>query len=206
MSGEVCWGVGGHQGSCGKRCGGGVGKCLGVWGEIRKDVEKSGRVYGVSGEGGKKVYGEKKCVGVWGKDVGRCRKMCQGVEPQHTSPHLLPHLSLHLPLPSPHPNTLSYTSLLYLFPHLAPHPNTFSYYPHISPHLLKVWRSYHVTKFLWRSYCGEVTMWRSYWQPPHLPSPSQSVAKLPCDEVCVAKLLWRSYHVAKLLATLPSAE
>ena len=36
---------------------------------------------------------------------------------------------------------------------------------------------------------------------PHLPSPSQSVAKLPCDEVCVAKLLWRSYHVAKLLAT-----
>ena len=38
---------------------------------------------------------------------------------------------------------------------------------------------------------------------PHLPSPSQSVAKLPCDEVSVAKLLWRSYHVAKLLATLP---
>ena len=25
------------------------------------------------------------------------------------------------------------------------------------------------------------------------PSPSQSVAKLPCDEVSVAKLLWRSY-------------
>ena len=39
---------------------------------------------------------------------------------------------------------------------------------------------------------------------PHLPSPSQSVAKLPCDEVCVAKLLWRSYHVAKLLATISS--
>ena len=36
---------------------------------------------------------------------------------------------------------------------------------------------------------------------PHLPSPSQSVVKLPCDEVSVAKLLWRSYHVAKLLAT-----
>ena len=36
---------------------------------------------------------------------------------------------------------------------------------------------------------------------PHLPSPSQSVAKLPCDEVTVAKLLWRSYHVAKFLAT-----
>ena len=37
---------------------------------------------------------------------------------------------------------------------------------------------------------------------PHLLSPSQRVAKLPCDEVCVAKLLWRSYHVAKLLATV----
>ena len=37
--------------------------------------------------------------------------------------------------------------------------------------------------------------------PTYLPSSSQSVAKLPCDEVSVAKLLWRSYHVAKLLAT-----
>ena len=37
--------------------------------------------------------------------------------------------------------------------------------------------------------------------PTYLPSRSQSVAKLPCDEVSVAKLLWRSYHVAKLLAT-----
>ena len=27
------------------------------------------------------------------------------------------------------------------------------------------------------------------------------MAKLPCDKVSVAKLLWRSYHVAKLLAT-----
>ena len=38
---EVCWGVGGGQGSCGKRngeCEGGVGKCVGVWGEVRKDV------------------------------------------------------------------------------------------------------------------------------------------------------------------------
>ena len=41
---------GGGQGSCGKRCGGGVGKCVGVCGEVRKDVrgvEKSRRVYGV---------------------------------------------------------------------------------------------------------------------------------------------------------------
>ena len=53
---------------------GGVGKCVGVWGEVRKDVwgvEKCGRVYGVSGEGCGKVYGERKCVGVWGKDVRR---------------------------------------------------------------------------------------------------------------------------------------
>ena len=155
MSGEVCWGVGGDQGSCGKRCGGGVGKCLGVWGEIRKDVwgvEKCGRVYGVSGEGGKRVYGERKCVGVWGKNVGRCREMCQGVGPQHTS-----HISF---LTSPFPTSpLTFPTpqhtFLHLFPHLAPHPNTFSYYPHVSPHLLKVWRSYHETKFLWRS----------YWQP-----------------------------------------
>ena len=72
---------------------------------------------------------------------------------QHTSPPS-PYHSLHLRLPPSHPNTLSHTSLSYLFPHLpflAPHPNTFSYYPHISPHLLRVWRSYHVTKFLWRS-------------------------------------------------------
>ena len=35
MSGEGCWGVGGGEGSCGKRydggVGGGVGKCDGVW-------------------------------------------------------------------------------------------------------------------------------------------------------------------------------
>ena len=35
VSGEVCWGVGGVERSCGKRyggVGGGVGKCVGVWG------------------------------------------------------------------------------------------------------------------------------------------------------------------------------
>ena len=42
--GEECWGVGGGEGSCGKRyegCGGswgGVRKCVGVWGEVRKDI------------------------------------------------------------------------------------------------------------------------------------------------------------------------
>ena len=96
--------------------------------------------------------------------------MCRGVGPQHTfnSPHIP---TLTFPYISPYPPTPHHTFLhllSYLFPHpsfLPPHPNTFSYYPHISLHLLKVWRSYHVTKFLWRSYCGEVTMWRSYWQP-----------------------------------------
>ena len=46
---EVCWGVGGGQGSCGKRCGGDVGKCVGVWREVRKDmwgVEKFGKGVG----------------------------------------------------------------------------------------------------------------------------------------------------------------
>ena len=38
---EVCWGVGGGQGSCGRRYGGrggDVGKCVRVWGEVRKNV------------------------------------------------------------------------------------------------------------------------------------------------------------------------
>ena len=49
---EVCWGVGGGQGSCGKRyggVGGDVGKCVGVLGEVRKDVwrvEKCGEGVG----------------------------------------------------------------------------------------------------------------------------------------------------------------
>ena len=47
---EVCWSVGGGQGSFGKRCvGGDVGKCVGVWGEVRKDVwgvEKCGEGVG----------------------------------------------------------------------------------------------------------------------------------------------------------------
>ena len=90
--------------------------------------------------------------------------------PQHTfnSPHLptltfpyispyLPHTPSHFPTP---PFIPPPTSLLPL-----PTPqHIFLLSPHISLHLLKVWRSYHATKFLWRSYCGEVTMWRSYWQ------------------------------------------
>ena len=86
MSGEVCWVLERDEGSSGKRyrgCGRGVGKCVGVWGEVRKDVwavEKCGRVYGVSGEvcwhvgkgcGEKNGGSVGKCVGVWGPNTLR---------------------------------------------------------------------------------------------------------------------------------------
>ena len=119
-----------------------------VWGEWGRRVGKG------CGQGnGEDVW---KCVEVWGPNT-----------------LLIPHISLPSPFPtspltSPTPHQTFLYLLSYLFPHpsfLPPHPNTFSYCPHISLHLLKVWRSCHVTKFLWRSYCGEVAMWRSYWQP-----------------------------------------
>ena len=104
-----------------------------------------------------------KRVGMWEKEWERCREMCLGVGPQHTSPHLLPHLTFPYictyPLTSPTPQHTFLLLLSYLFPHLPflpPHTNTFSYYSHISPHLLKVGRSF----------CGKLT-----------------VAKLPCGEV-----------------------
>ena len=96
-----------------------------------------------------------KCVGVWGEEWGRCREVCWGVEPQHTSPHFLPHLIPSSPLTSPHPNTLSYIS------------------SHTSSHIFP----------------SSPTPQHIFLLSPHLPSPSQSVAKLPCDEVSVAKLL-----------------
>ena len=134
-----------------------------MWG-----VEKCGKVYGVSGEVCWRVG--KGCGEGSGEDVGKCVEVWgpNTLLIPHISLPSRPHLSLHLPLPPPHPITLSYTSFYtssHIPPPSPPHPNTFSYYLHISLHLLKVWRSYHVTKFLWRSYCGEVTMWRSYWQP-----------------------------------------
>ena len=152
----MCWGVGGGQGSCGKRCGGRCRKMCWVVGGGKERCVGSGEVWeSIWGEevcwrvekecGEKNGGGVGKCDWVWGPNT---------FSTSPPSPHS-PHLFLHLPLPPTHPNTLSYTSLSYLFPHLpflAPQPNTFSYYPHISPHLLKVWRSYHVTKFLRRSY------------------------------------------------------
>ena len=41
VSGEVCWGVGGGEGSCGKRyggCGGRQGKMCGEWGSVGRGV------------------------------------------------------------------------------------------------------------------------------------------------------------------------
>ena len=141
MSGKGCWGVGGSDGNCGKRYGGGKERCVGS-GEVWESVL---------------TCGER----MWGEEWEKCREMCWGVEPQHTSTHLLPHLTF--PYISPYLPTPQHTFLhllSYLFPHLPflpPHPNTNFYDLHISLHLLKVWQSYHVTKFLWRSYCGEVT-------------------------------------------------
>ena len=145
----MCWGVGGgKERYVGSEVWGGCGKVYGVSGEVCWRVGKG------CGEGNGEDVG--KCVEVWGPNT-----------------LLIPHISLPSPFPpspltSPTPHHTFLHLLWYLFPHLfflPPHPNTFSYYPHISLHLLKVWRSYHETKFLWRSYCGEVTMWRSYWQP-----------------------------------------
>ena len=122
--------------------GGDVGKYVGVWGEVRKDVwgvEKCGKVYGVSG----KVWWHvgKGCGEGNEEDVGKC------VEVWGPNTLLIPHISLPSPLPtspltSPTPQHTFLHLLSSLFPHpsfLPPHPNTFSYYPHISLHFLKVW-------------------------------------------------------------------
>ena len=156
MNKEVCWGVGGGQGSCGKRCGGRCRKVCWSVGEVRKDVWGGcGKVYEVSGEVCWRVG--KGCGEGNGEDVGKC------VEVWGPNTLLIPHISLPSHFPAiPLTSTTSHHTFLhllsYLFPHpsfLPPHPSKFSYYPHISLHLLKVWQSYHVTKFLWRS----------YWQP-----------------------------------------
>ena len=103
--------------------------CCGV-GEVSKDMwgkEKCGRVYGVSGKVCWRV-GEG-CRERNGGGVGKC----VGAPHPNTSP------SLHLPHTPTHSSTPPFVPL----PHLPPHPNTLSYtYFHISPHLLKVWRSY----------------------------------------------------------------
>ena len=112
-----------------------------------------GRVYGVSGEVCRRVG--KGCGEGNGGDVGKC------IEVWGPNTLFIPHISslpspFHaFPLTSSTPHHTFLHLLSYLFPHLPflpPHPKTFSYYPYITLHFLKVWRSYHVTKFLWRSY------------------------------------------------------
>ena len=123
-------------------------------------------MYGVSGEVCRRVG--KGCGEGNGVDVGKC------IEVWGPNTLLITHISSlpspfpAFPLTSPTPHHTFLHLLSYLFPHLPPHPNTFSYYPYTTLYFPKVWRSYHVTKFLWQSYCGEVTMWRSYWQPYQL--------------------------------------
>ena len=73
VSGEVCWGVGGGEGSCWKRYGWCGGRCREVCWEVRKDVwgvEKCARVHGVSGEVCWRV--EKGCGWRNGGGVGKC--------------------------------------------------------------------------------------------------------------------------------------
>ena len=134
MNKEVRWGVGGGQGSCGKR-----------YGERCREM-----CWGVGG-------GKERCVGS-GEVWGGCGKV-YGVSPNTL---LIPHISLPSPFPtspltSPTPHHTFLHLLSYLFPHpsfLPPHPqHIFLLSPHTSLHLLKLWRSYHATKLP----CGEVT-------------------------------------------------
>ena len=114
MNKEVCWSVGGGQGSFGKRCvGGDVGKCVGVWGGGKERcvgrVWKSVCRYGVSEKACWRVG--KECGEGNGRDLGKC------VGPQHTfnSPRLLPTLTF--PYISPYfPHTPSHFPTTPLIP------------------------------------------------------------------------------------------
>ena len=160
MNKKVRWGVGGGQGSCGKRYGGCGGRCremcwgVGVGKERCVGSGGVGRVWESAwGEWGSVLACGKGCGEGNGEDVGKC------VEVWGPNTLLIPHISLPSPFPtspltSPTPHHTFLHLLSYLFPHpsfLPPYPNTFSYYPHTSPFTF--------------SKCGEVTMWRSYWQP-----------------------------------------
>ena len=64
---EVCWGVGVGEGAVG----GGVGKCVGVWGEARKDVW-GGVWESVWGEWGSVLASGER---MWGEEWGKCREV-----------------------------------------------------------------------------------------------------------------------------------
>ena len=121
-----------------------VGKRVGVWGEVRKDVWGGcGKVYGVRGEVCWHVG--KGCAEGNGEDVGKC------VEVWGPNTLLILHisylhLSLHLPLPPPHPITLSCT-FFHTSTHISPSsPHTPTHFPTIP------------TSPFTFSKCGEVTM------------------------------------------------
>ena len=82
------------------------------------------------------------------------------------------------------PNTLPHISSL-TFPYISPYlPHTPTHFP--TPPLIPL-----PTSFL--------TPQHIFLLSPHLPSPSHSVAKLPCDEVSVVKLPCGNVTEAKLL-------
>ena len=86
---------------------------------------------------------------------------------------LIPHISLPSPFPtSPLISPTPHHTFLHLLSYLFPHPSFLPPHPNTFSYYP------HISLYLLKN-----------------------VAKLPCDEVSVAKLLWRSYHVAKLLAT-----
>ena len=81
-------------------------------------------------------------------------------------------------------------NLLHFLPHLIP-----LTFPYISPFLRHTPTHFPTPPLipLPISSLPPPTPQHIFLLSPHLPSPSQSVVKLPCDEVSVAKLLWQSY-------------
>ena len=132
--------------------GGDVGKCVGVWGEVRKDVWGGCRkVYGVSGEVCWRMG--KGCGEGNGEDVGKC------VEVWGPNTLLIRHISLPSPFPtspltSPTPHHTFQHLLSYLFPHPPFLPHTPTHFPTIptSPFTFKC-----AEVTMRRSFCGEVT-------------------------------------------------
>ena len=147
---EVCWGVGGGQGSCGKRYGGRGGKCRKMsWGVGKGKERCVGRVWeSVWGEWGK-VLGRwrvrKGCGEGNGEDVGKC------VEVWGPNTLLIPHISL----PSPFPTSpLTSPTPHHTFLHSS---HTSSHIPPSSPHTPTHFPTIPTSPFTF-SKCGKVTM------------------------------------------------
>ena len=91
FSGEVCWGVGGGDGSCGKRCG---GRCREVCWGVR--------------------VGKERCVG---RGVGECT----GMGPQHTSSLTFPYISSYLPNTLSYTSSYTSSHISPFYPHTPTH-------------------------------------------------------------------------------------